>query len=136
LISLQRGKSSGASCGQVALVWNGRRESGAPFLAGYQQIIERFGLDYTAVDHARVVDEETLAGFYALGGYAQHAFVNRQLLDAAGVVSRLSSTSYMPAADHPRYGAMVEAVQALVAATAERGKVTMLYDTRLYVGRV
>ena len=38
--------------------------------------------------------------------------------------------------DSPRYGAMVEAVQALVAATAERGKVTMLYDTRLYVGRV
>ena len=28
------------------------------------------------------------------------------------------------------------AIGAILAATAERGKVTMLYDTRLYVGRV
>ena len=122
--------------GYAALVWNARRDSGTPFMDGYQQIIDTFGLDYTEVDHAHVVDEQTLAGFFGAGGYAEHGFTNQQILDLEGVIGRLSSTSYMPAPDHPRYGAMVEAVRKLVSATAVRGKVAMLYDTQLFVGRI
>ena len=103
---------------------------------GYQRIIDTYGLDYTEVDHAQVITEETLAGFFGAGGYAEHNFANQQILDVEGVVGRLSSTSYMPAPDHPRYDALVEAVHNLVAQTAERGKVAMIYDTQLYVGRL
>jgi SAM-dependent methyltransferase len=122
--------------GYVALVWNARRASGTPFMDGYQQIIDTYGLDYTEVDHAQVVDEQTLADFFGDCGFAEHYFTNQQILDVEGVVGRLSSTSYMPAPDHPRYGAMVEAVEKLVSASAERGKVAMLYDTQLFVGRL
>lgn len=122
--------------GYAALVWNARRSSGTPFMDGYQQIIDTYGLDYTEVDHAQVITEETLAGFFGAGGLAEHNFTNQQILDVEGVVGRLSSTSYMPAPDHPRYGAMVEAVHDLVTTTAVHGKVAMLYDTQLYVGRI
>lgn len=122
--------------GHAVLVWNARRSSGTPFMDGYQQIIDTHGLDYAEVDHAQVITEETLAGFFGAGGFAEHNFANQQILDVEGVVGRLSSTSYMPSPDHPRYGAMVEAVHNLVAATATHGKVVMLYDTQLYVGRI
>lgn len=122
--------------GYVVLVWNTRRNSGTPFMDGYQQIIATFGLDYTEVDHAQVVTDQTLAAFFDAGSYAEYDFANQQMLDVEGVIGRLSSTSYMPAPDHPRYGAMVDAVRALVAETAVHGKVAMLYDTQLLVGRL
>ncbi|HRA65223.1 MAG TPA: class I SAM-dependent methyltransferase [Caldilinea sp.] len=122
--------------GRVALVWNARREQGSPFLDGYQAIIARFGLDYTQVDHARVVDATTLAGFFGAAGYREHAFVNLQALDLLAVIDRLSSTSYMPAPDHPTYPAMVAAIETLFAAAAQHDRVIMEYDAKLYVGRL
>lgn len=122
--------------GWVALAWNVRREEGAPFLAGYQALVERFGLDYAQVDHTHVIDAARLAGFFGAAGYTQHTFVNRQLLDLAGVIDRIGSTSYMPAPDHPTYPALLAALHALFAATAQNNRVIMEYTTNLYSGRL
>lgn len=121
--------------GRVALVWNARREQGSLFLDGYQAITAQFGLDYTQVNHAHVVDAATLNAFFGAAGYRQHTFVNQQSLDLPGVIDRLSSTSYMPAPSHPTYPAMVAALEKLFAAAAQHDRVVMEYDTNLYVGR-
>lgn len=122
--------------GWVALIWNVRRETGTPFLAGYQALIERFGLDYAQVDHTHVVDAARLAEFFGAAGYVRRTFVNRQPLDLAGVIDRIGSTSYMPAPDHPSYPALLTAVRTLFAATAQHGRVHMEYVTTLYIGRL
>lgn len=122
--------------GWVALVWNVRHEQGAPFLAGYQALVEQFGLDYAQVDHTHVIDAARLAGFFGAAGYTQHTFVNRQPLDLAGVIDRIGSTSYMPAPDHPTYPALLAAIRTLFAATAQSNRVSIEYATNLYIGRL
>lgn len=122
--------------GWVALVWNERRERGTPLLEGYQALVERFGEQIAQVDHAHVVDASTLARFFGAGGYATYTFEQRQPLSHSGLSDRLTSTSYMPGPDHAAYGALRQAIDALFVSTAVRGCVEMIYDTRLYVGRV
>lgn len=122
--------------GWVALVWNERRVRGTPLLDGYQALVERFGAHVAQVDHTHVADASTLAGFFREGDYATHTFEQRQPLSRSGLVDRLASTSYMPGPDHAAYGALLEAIDALFAAAAVRDRVEMIYDTRLYVGRV
>lgn len=122
--------------GWVALIWNVRRETGTPFLAGYQALIEQFGLDYAQVDHTHVVDADRLAGFFGAAGYVQRTFVNRQPLDLAGVIDRISSTSYMPGPDHPSYPALLAQIRTLFATSAQDGRVIMEYATKLYIGQL
>ena len=120
--------------GWVALLWNVRRETGAPFLAGYQALVEQFGIDYAQVDHTHVVDATRLAEFFGAAGYAHHTFANHQPLDLAGVIDRLGSTSYMPAPDHPTYPALLAAIRTLFEATAQQNRVILEYTTNLYIG--
>lgn len=130
--------------GWVALIWNVRRETGTPFLAGYQALIEQFGVDYAQVDHTHVVDAARLSRFFGAdgytdgytGGYIQRTFVNRQSLDLAGVIDRITSTSYMPAPDHPTYPALLAAIHTLFATTAQQGRAIMEYATNLYIGQL
>ncbi|HAJ38638.1 MAG TPA: SAM-dependent methyltransferase [Chloroflexi bacterium] len=122
--------------GWVALIWNVRRETGTLFLAGYQALIEQFGVDYTQVDHTHVVDADRLSRFFGADGYTQHTFANRQSLDLAGVIDRITSTSYMPAPDHPTYPALLAAIHTLFATTAQQGRAIMEYTTNLYIGRL
>lgn len=120
--------------GLVALVWNRRHSHGTPFLEGYEALLREFGIDYLQVDHTHTVDERRFAQFFGQGGYRVLSFPNRQLLDFEGVRGRLVSTSYMPAPDHPRFGAMLAGLRDLFDRCADAGRVTMAYDTEIYIG--
>ncbi len=120
--------------GQVALVWNSRREDGTPFLRGYQALLEEFGTDYRQVDHKFTVDAAALTRFFAPGAWEKSSFVNEQVLDWAGLVGRLTSTSYVPAPGDAQYDAMLARLAELFAASQQGGVVTMIYDTDLYAG--
>lgn len=120
--------------GRVALIWNNRRRSGTPFLDGYERLLQEFGIDYERVDHPFVINPEVLGRFFGARGYRRHEFPNRQVMDFAGMIGRLASTSYMPAPDDPRFPALAERARTLFAATAVADSVTLEYETLLYVG--
>lgn len=122
--------------GWVALVWNSRREQGAPFLDGYEALTRTYGIDYPQITHGHTVNGESLAAFFGPAGFTEYSFVNRQTMDLQGVIDRLSSTSYMPAPGHPAYAEMLESTRRLFAATATHNHVVMEYDTNLLVGRL
>ena len=121
--------------GWVALVWNSRRQAGTPFLVAYQQLLDEFGTDYRQVDHQFVVDDTALARFYG-GPYSVDRLPNQQVLDLAGVVGRLFSTSYTPAVGDPRRSQMQARLEEIFAATAVDGRVVLAYDTELCLGRL
>ncbi len=118
--------------GSVALIWNARRSTGTAFLAAYENLLLEFGTDYAQVGH-RGVGAERLAVFFG-GPFATRRYDNRQLLDLAGLRSRLLSSSYIPAVGEPAHVAMLDRLAAIFTAHALEGQVEFIYDTEVHTG--
>jgi SAM-dependent methyltransferase len=118
--------------GRVALFWNTRRVDGTPFLQAYEALLLEFGTDYAQVNH-RNVDDRILASFFG-GPWESRVFVQEQVFDLEGLRGRLLSSSYVPGSDHPRYDAMLAALERLFHEHQEDGRVRLVYDTELFFG--
>jgi SAM-dependent methyltransferase len=121
--------------GLVALVWNERLADATPFLAGYEALLKRHATDYEQLNHANL-DEAALAAFYAPAGMTTWAFPNAQVFDLAGLQGRLLSSSYAPNAGQPGHEAMMAELHELHTHHQQDGRVTFLYSTKVYLGRV
>lgn len=119
--------------GRLALLWNDRVKGATPFDRGYEDLLLAHGTDYRRVDHARIGDEE-IEAFYAPGAPVRAAFPNGQSLDRAGLVGRVLSCSYVPAAGEPGHEALVAAVGRLFDQHRRGGRVAISYRTRVWVG--
>ena len=117
----------------AALVWNQRRLTGSAFLEGYEALLVEFGTDYAAVRHDHR-DVGRLEAFFGPSGWRERVLRNAQRLDRAGFIARLLSSSYTPAADHPRRAPMLDAAHALFDATSHDGEVDITYDLRVIAG--
>jgi SAM-dependent methyltransferase len=120
--------------GQVALVWNSRRDASTPFLAAYDALLRRYGTDYDQVNHRRV-DARGLLDFFD-GTYEVRSFPYAQELDWPALRGRLRSSSYTPPPGHPDHIPMLDALERIFAEHAESGHVAIEYDTELYLGSV
>lgn len=121
--------------GWVALLWNERLTDVTPFAAAYEALLLRFGTDYAQVDH-RQVDDARFGAFFGPSGYQLRTFPNAQLLDHAGLVSRLCSSSYTPGPDHPAFAPMMARLDEIFQAHQIGGLVEITYETQLFVGRL
>ncbi len=122
------------SLGWVVLIWNERLESTTPFAKGYELLLRNYGTDYKTVDHRRI-DEQTLREFFG-GHFVCRTFPNSQHFDLAGLQGRLLSSSYAPAAGHPRHEPMLAELERLFAAYQESGKVIIEYETKVFAGHL
>lgn len=120
--------------GGVALVWNERRMEDTPFARAYEDLLVRYGTDYTEVNHRGRASSEALEGFFAPRGYRVHAFENVQTFDFDGLRGRLLSASYIPRAGHPHHEPLLAALRDLFDRHAEGGHIAFAHDTRVYVG--
>ncbi len=114
--------------GSVLLIWNMWRQD-TPFLQAYQDIIDRYGVDYGKVKRQRVTEEDkgqTLRRF--LGDYRTRVFANVQQFDFDGVKGRLLSSSYSPLSDHPNHEPMLAALREAFAIYAANGRIPFTYD--------
>lgn len=121
------------SAAGAALVWNQRKLAGTPFLEGYEALLVEFGTDYAEVRHDHR-DAARLDAFFGACGWHEAVLHNAQRLDRGGFIARLLSSSYTPAADHPRRAPMLAAAHALFDATAIEGEVEIAYDLRVIAG--
>jgi len=121
--------------GFVVLMWNDRRLDSTPFLRDYEALLGEFGIDYQQVNHKNF-DERSITDFFAPAAFHIRKIENHQALDLAGLTGRITSSSYMPNASHPRYGSMLEAIERLFEERQHGGMVTIGYDTVLYYGRL
>lgn len=121
--------------GWVALIWNARRKSSTLFLAAYEELLLTWATDYREVDHSRLERSE-IESFFAAGSPVCATFENHQSLDLEGLEGRLLSSSYAPAPEHPDHEPMLAALRSIFDAHQVAGRVTLQYDTVVYVGRL
>jgi SAM-dependent methyltransferase len=120
--------------GYLVLIWNGYRMETSPFMAGYQDLVVRYGTDYSEVQREVVACD--VESFYAPGicGYANFDF--QQTFDYQGLQGRLLSASYAPEPDHPDFQAMLDDLRRLFDAHQTGGRVIFAYETEVYYGQL
>ena len=121
--------------GYVALFWNSRRTDTTPFLAAYEALLNEFATDYQQINHTNI-DAGVLSTFFADCPFEIRSFPNFQEFDYEGLKGRLLSSSYAPAADHPRHEPMLLELQRHFRNHESAGRVRFDYDTELYFGRL
>ena len=124
--------------GVIVLVWNDRRLEDSAFNRAYQQLIERFHVDHSAVRSRDLLSREnaTLARFFGPGGYECRTFDNPQILDRRRLIDRLASASYMPLPPNPQHERMLHAADQIFDAHHEDGKVLISHNTLVYFGKL
>ena len=121
--------------GWVVLIWNERLTDTSPFLRAYEELLQKYGTDYAAVDH-RNVDSGAIGKLFAPQPFTLRKFENRQIFDFEGTKGRLLSSSYAPEPGHPNYQPMINMLRAIFDQYHSDGNVTFDYVTQMYFGRL
>jgi SAM-dependent methyltransferase len=116
--------------GYVSLIWNERQIDTTAFLREYEQLLLKYGKDYTEVRHEKI-NSDVLAAFF-LVPFDHKSFPNVQNFDFDGLKGRMLSSSYMPSETDPVFETMIKELESLFAKHAENGKIKVFYDTNIY----
>jgi SAM-dependent methyltransferase len=119
--------------GFVVIVWNDRRTDEAPFTRAYENILERFGVDYKQVKES-YPEADRIRNF--LSTFSQRDLPTHQMLDWDSLQGRLRSSSFTPTEGHPNFAPMMEELKKLFDAYQQDGQVRMDYYTRVYYGQL
>jgi SAM-dependent methyltransferase len=119
--------------GWMVIAWNDRRMEEASFTRAYENILERFGIDYKNVKDS-YPEADRIREF--LSNFSQRDLPNYQILDWDSLRGRLRSSSFSPTEGHPNYAPMMEELRKLFDAYQQDGQVRMDYFTRVYYGHV
>jgi hypothetical protein len=117
----------------VALLWNERQLDSTPFLSDYEALLLNFATDYAAVRHENI-DGPALTSFFDVP-YDSWIFENPQSFDFDRLKGRILSSSYAPAPGHPQHEPMLAELLRIFDLHQIHGRVSILYDTRLHIGR-
>jgi SAM-dependent methyltransferase len=119
--------------GWALVVFNSRRVEATPFMAAYERLLGVHAIGYEGVDHRRVLGQ-SLREF--LGPVVEWRFRFTLARDLDAVRGLALSSSYVPAAGHPKHAPFMEALETLFHAHAVEGRVAFPYETEAYAGRL
>jgi SAM-dependent methyltransferase len=120
--------------GWTVLVWNERPNHGGDFQAAYEDLLLDHAIDYATVDH-RQIDASRIQAFFGTGTVTRLVLENSQALDREGLAGRIRSCSYVPAPGAPGFDAMMAGANTIFDQFQQEGRVTILYDTTVYLGQ-
>jgi ubiquinone/menaquinone biosynthesis C-methylase UbiE len=123
------------SGGWVVVLWNERLTNATPFLREYEDLLRKFGTDYSRVNES-YPREEQMRNFFQHNRYRQERLPNFQVFDFEGLAGRVRSSSYVPAQDHPNFAPMMAELERIFRAHQQDGSVRIEYLTHLYFGRL
>lgn len=119
--------------GQVCIVYNDRNNEGS-FLKDYDQIVRKYARNRASVPS---IDDAYLSKFFNNGKYSKFSLPNEQILDLDGLLGRMTSASYMPSpSDEDQFASLREDTDQLFKRYEKQGKVRMLYDTTILLGKL
>ena len=121
--------------GWVVVLWNDRRINETAFGRAYEDLLVRYGTDYTKVKDA-YPEAHDMQSFFGQGNFQRRELPNFQEFDCDGLAGRVASSSYAPKAGHPNYQPMMTALRGLFDAHQKFGRVRMEYATQIYFGRL
>jgi SAM-dependent methyltransferase len=117
----------------AALMWN-LRDSGEGFGRAYEELLERFGIDYETV-RASWANPQAIRGYFG-GPHADRRLPNPQLLDFEGLSGRHLSSSFVPKAGDAAFAPMMAELRRIFDEHAQDGRVVFGQETRIIVGRL
>jgi len=121
--------------GWVIVIWQDRRMEETPFAREYEQLLERFGIDYKKVKNA-YPEADKIRHFFDAGSFQSRDLPNHQVLDGEGLRGRLRSSSYAPTESHANYEPMMAELRRIFDAYQQNGNVRMEYFARIYFGKL
>jgi len=121
--------------GKVALIWNNRQIEVDEFAINYELLLREQGSDYNRVNHQNLTAAD-FSAFFKNGDYELNRYYNQQVFDEAGLIGRAFSSSYVPAQETPDGQSFLTALKELFNRHQENGKVTVWYQTEVYLGEV
>jgi SAM-dependent methyltransferase len=121
--------------GWVVLVWNNRLLAASPFYVAYENLLLKYGTDYTKVS-SRHADEAALREFFQTD-FSLEVFDNHQDFDYEGFRGRLLSSSYIPLEPDPHYAPMLDELRKIFDEhQTPEGRVRFEYETEVYYGQI
>jgi len=121
--------------GWVAILWNDRTQSTTGFAVSYEDLLVRFGTDYTRVKDS-YPQVEDIRAFFEHENFLTHELPNSQDCDLESLRGRLRSSSYVPSEGEPKFTEMMAALDALFAAHQQGGRVVMEFSTWVHLGQL
>jgi ubiquinone/menaquinone biosynthesis C-methylase UbiE len=119
--------------GHVCIVYNDRNNQDC-FMKDYDQIVRKYARNRANVPN---IDDDYLSQFFRKGKYSKFSLANEQLLDFEGLLGRLTSASYMPSpSDEKQFAVLREDIARVFKKHEKLGKIRMLYDTAVILGRI
>jgi SAM-dependent methyltransferase len=119
--------------GAVALIWN-ERFIDTPFMREVEAITDKYAAAGDPDGKIREAGRGRIGGLFGSSGFRVDDFPNHQMFDFAGLVGRISSSSYLPMAGEPAYAAMSGELGAVFEKWQEDGLVRFLYRTKVFHG--
>jgi SAM-dependent methyltransferase len=120
--------------GWVVVAWNGYRVKSNPLMAAYQDLVVRYGADYSEVQ--REVEDCDVESFCHPATCTSTRFEFQQSFDYQGLKGRLLSASYALEPQHRDYEAMLRDLRKVFDANQQDGRVIFAYETVLYYGHL
>jgi len=117
--------------GWVVIIWNDRQTETSSFLREYEQLLQKYGTDYAAVDH-RNVEVAALTPFFAPHSVTFREFANQQIFDFEAAKGRLLSSSYAPESGLPNHQPMLDALRVIFDKYQTNGRINFAYATQMY----
>jgi SAM-dependent methyltransferase len=121
--------------GWVVIAWNDRRMEEKRLTREYEELLERFGIDYKRVKDA-YPEVHHIRSFFGGDHFQSRDLFNEQILDWDGLCGRLRSSSFAPTEDHPNYAPIMAELDRIFRAHQKDGRVRMEYFTRIYFGQL
>jgi SAM-dependent methyltransferase len=121
--------------GWVVIAWNDRRMEEKRLTLEYEELLERFGIDYKRVKDA-YPEVHHIRSFFGHDNFHSRDLPNEQVLDWDGLRGRLRSSSFAPTQDHANYAPMMAELDRIFRAHQTDGYVRMEYFTRIYFGQL
>ena len=121
--------------GWVVIVWQDRRMHETRFAQDYENVLQRFAVDYKSVKDT-YPETEKMRRFFDSGTFESHQLRNHQDFDWEGLQGRLRSSSYAPTESHPNYLPMMAELRRIFDTHQSNRIVTMEYFAHVYLGKL
>lgn len=121
--------------GWAVVIWNIRNTSESAFAGKYEDLLARYGTDYTRVKETHPGRAE-MTRFFGNDNFRVRELPNRQEFDFDGLSGRLLSSSYAPQEGHSNHAPMMNELRGMFEAHQVNGRVNMDYTTQMFLGQL
>ena len=121
------------SNGHLCVLYNDRNKESA-FMKAYDQVVQKYARDRAKVPD---INQDLLSKFYRGAKYSKFELPNEQFLDYNGLLSRMTSASYMPRPEETKvFSSLTNDIEGLFNGYESSGKVRLAYRTAVFLGQI